>query len=79
MDEDERRAFDRLRDIPDNIPDNMGDCPIDIDNVLDGSTRIDISHAGGEFQQMLEEDVRKEQWCSQPISDSTPCLCRLRC
>jgi hypothetical protein len=57
MNEHERHAFDKLRDIPEDHDDEE----IYIADVLDGSTPLDISHAGGEFVELLEEDLRKEQ------------------
>lgn len=54
MDKEERQAFEDARDIPDSNHNNSNDLLMNIDDILDGSTRMDFSHAGGEFQQILE-------------------------
>lgn len=60
MDEDERAAFDAARDIPENHDDDfVTDDEIDINDVLDGRTQIDLSHAGGEFQDIIDEELQK--------------------
>ena len=34
--------------------------PMDITNVLDGTAQLDVSHAGGEFQQIMEEELHQQ-------------------
>ena len=63
MDVDERAAFEAARDIPedDNHDDGyVTDNEININDVLDGTTRIDLSHAGGEFQDIIDEELHKK-------------------
>ena len=60
MDEFKRRAMESLRDIPEDESELCG-LGSDIGNILDGSVPLDLSHAGGEFNQILEEDLRTEQ------------------
>jgi hypothetical protein len=56
MDEDEHRAFDSMWDLPEDHNDNR----IDVNDVLAGVAPIDISHVGGEFQAILEDDSLTE-------------------
>jgi hypothetical protein len=58
MDEDERATYDAARDIPEDVNDGyVTENEMDINDVLDGKTRMDFSHAGGEFQHILEEEL----------------------
>lgn len=58
MDVDERAAYDAARDIAENEDDGyVTDNEMDINDVLDGTTRMDFSHAGGEFQHIIEEEL----------------------
>jgi hypothetical protein len=61
MDEDERIAYDAARDIPeDNNDGYITENEMNINDVLNGTTRIDFSHAGGEFQHIIEEELQKK-------------------
>ena len=61
MDEDEHAIFDAARDIPDNDDDGyVTENEININDVIDGTTQIDLSHAGGEFQHIIEEEILKK-------------------
>jgi hypothetical protein len=61
MDMDERIALEALRDRPEDMDSDPSDnLWINVDQVVDGSTRLNISHAGGEFREMLEEVIQKE-------------------
>ena len=61
MDEDERAAFDAARDIPEDDNDGyITENEMNIEDVLDGTTPIDLSHAGGEFQHIIEEELDKK-------------------
>lgn len=63
MDNKERQAFEDARDIPDSTYDNDNDLLMNnIDDILDGSARLDVSHAGGEFQQILEEGLPEHRY-----------------
>ena len=59
MSEEERRAFEGLRDLLE--PQDHDDQFIDIDDVIDGNAAFNISHAGGEFQEILEDFQSQEQ------------------
>ena len=64
MDEDSRREYDALCHVPlENDSVNMNNMdwedleqmdPFDISAMLDGEIPIDLSHAGGEFYEMVE-------------------------
>jgi hypothetical protein len=65
MDDADRRVLEALKDIPedDGDPkyedvDNLGTTH-NIDHFLDGSETVPISHTGGEFQQVLDEELSK--------------------
>jgi hypothetical protein len=60
MSEEEHRAFERLRDLPES-QDHDDNQFIDIDDVIDGNAAFDISHAGGEFHEILEDCLSQEQ------------------
>jgi hypothetical protein len=62
MNNEERQAFEKARDIPDSICDNDYDQLMTIDDVLDGSMPMGLSHAGGEFQQILEEGLTQHRY-----------------
>jgi hypothetical protein len=48
MNEDERASYNAAWDIPEDENDGyVTDNEIDINNILDGTTRLDFSHAGG--------------------------------
>jgi hypothetical protein len=59
MNEEERQAFEIARDIPDYGTDNS--LLMNIDDVLDGSMHMNLSHAGGEFQHILEEGLTEHR------------------
>ena len=60
MSEDQRAIYDAARDIPENEDDGyVTDHEMDINDVLDGRTRLDFSHAGGEFQHIMEEKLHR--------------------
>jgi hypothetical protein len=62
MSEEDRIAYDAARDIPENQDDGyVTDCePMDINDVLDGTAQLDVSHAGGEFRQIMEEELHQQ-------------------
>jgi hypothetical protein len=61
MDEDERTNYDATWDIPEDENDGyVTENKIDINDVLDGVTRLDFSHAGREFQHIMEEELHKQ-------------------
>lgn len=61
MDPEHRDSFDRLQDLAANDDFDAGHMPdvVSMDGVLNGSERINISHAGGEFG-TLEEDIEED-------------------
>ncbi|KAJ7460537.1 hypothetical protein FB451DRAFT_1405106 [Mycena latifolia] len=65
MDAEHREGFDRLQTLAANHNFRAGDVPeapniVSMADVLDGSTRIEISHASGEFAS-LEQDVEEDE------------------
>ena len=62
MDEFKCRAIEALQDIPEDDSE-LYVLSSDISNILEGSIPLDLSHAGGEFNQLLEEDLCSEQLC----------------
>lgn len=59
MTEGDHLAYDAARDMPE---DNgyVTKEPMDINNVLDGTAGLDFSHAGGEFQHIMEEELNQQ-------------------
>lgn len=57
--EERQRLLSQIQDIPEsnNAQDQDNDTWIDIDSVIDGQTPINLSHAGGEFRELLEEEL----------------------
>jgi hypothetical protein len=55
MNEEEHLAYDAACDIPDDGYVDEGG-PMDINDVLDGTMTLNLSHAGGEFQNIIEEE-----------------------
>ena len=62
MDEFKCCAIEALQDIPEDDSELYG-LSSDIGNILEGPIPLDLSHAGGEFNQLLEEDLHSEQLC----------------
>lgn len=68
MEADHREAFNHLQDLAEDDDFDAGHIPdapntVSMDGVLDGSERIQLSHAGGEFgslEQDIEEDTDDE-------------------
>ena len=60
MNDEERIAYDAARDIPEGDGYVTDDEPMNINDVLDGTTQLNASHAGGEFQQIMEEELRQQ-------------------
>ncbi|RDB21532.1 hypothetical protein Hypma_011938 [Hypsizygus marmoreus] len=54
--EEDRQILNAIRDMPEYSALDAGD--ICVDDILDGTVPIELSHAGGEFQQLLEDDLR---------------------
>ena len=82
MDNDERQVFESARDIPDDIHDNDSSLLMNIDDILDGSVTMGFSHAGREFQQILEDDLQTEhryELCLHIILLATNKLFRQTC
>ncbi|KAF8224371.1 hypothetical protein L208DRAFT_1311939 [Tricholoma matsutake] len=59
MDEVQCCAIKAHHDIPEGS--DQGDDGLGINNILDGSTPLSLSHAGGEFNQILEEDLHTKK------------------
>lgn len=62
MSEEDHIAYDAAWDIPEDDSDGyVTDCgPMDINDVFDGTAQLNVSHAGGEFQQIMEEELRQQ-------------------
>ena len=61
IDEDEHAIFNAARDIPNNDNDGyVTENEININDVINGTTQIDLSHAGGQFQHIIEEEILKK-------------------
>jgi hypothetical protein len=60
MNEEERIAYDAAWDLPQDNGYITDDEPMNINHVLDGTIQLDVSYAGGEFQQIMEEELRKQ-------------------
>jgi hypothetical protein len=59
MTEGDRLAYDAARDVPEDDG-YVTEEPMDINDVLDGTAGLDFSHAGGEFQHIMEEELRQQ-------------------
>ncbi|KAG6847569.1 hypothetical protein H0H93_007343 [Arthromyces matolae] len=58
LEDKEREVINAIRDMPDYEDlNNDDDDFVDPGRILDGAVAIDISHAGGEFQQLMEQDL----------------------
>ena len=60
MNEEERMAYDASWDIPKDDDHDWyftEDKPMNIIDVLDGTAELNLSHAGGEFQHIVEEEL----------------------
>ena len=70
MPEEQLETFRSLRDFsssksPSTAPESrddeeMGSSSVHVHEVLDGSTRLEMSHAGGEFLAALQEGIEEE-------------------
>jgi hypothetical protein len=59
MNEEERMAYNAAQDIPDDGYINENE-PMNINDVLDGTAELNLSHAGGEFQLIVEEELYQQ-------------------
>ncbi|KAF8162026.1 hypothetical protein K438DRAFT_1985345, partial [Mycena galopus ATCC 62051] len=64
MEAEDQEGLDRLQSLADNEDFHAGDLPLQVnmvnmEDVLDGSERIELSHGGGEFS-TLEEDLEAD-------------------
>lgn len=64
MSEENLETFQALREIPEDRgeydSDDDNGTYVNIHDVLDGSSRIEISHAGGEFISTLQEGIEED-------------------
>jgi hypothetical protein len=61
MNDEQRASYDAVRDIPEDDDGYVTDHePMDINDVLDGTAQLDLSHAGGEFQHIMEEELHQQ-------------------
>jgi hypothetical protein len=63
MSEDDLAAYNKERDIPEKEVDGYvtEDDPMDINTIFDGYTDLNVSHAGGEFQDIMEVELRLQK------------------
>jgi hypothetical protein len=63
MNEEERMAYDAARDIPEDEDDGYvtEDEPMNIMDILDGTAELNLSHAGGEFQHIVEDELYQQR------------------
>jgi hypothetical protein len=59
MNDEERAIYDAARDIPEDGSVDEQE-PMDINDVLDGAAQLDFSHAGSEFQHIMEEELHQK-------------------
>ena len=61
MDEEERQAYDQLSELPgpqeDDGWEDIKDVAMDIDQILDGTNPVELSHEGGEFYELDRKSV----------------------
>jgi hypothetical protein len=57
-------AYNAVREIPEDGDDSYvtDDDAMNINDVLDGTVEVDLSHAGGKFQQLMEDALHQESW-----------------
>jgi hypothetical protein len=60
MNEEERMAYDAARDVPEDDGYVTEGEAMDINDVLDGTAELNVSHTGGEFQHILEEELHQQ-------------------
>lgn len=64
LDEQDRLTLNSIRDMSEyqdyGQNDNNTTAFLTLDNVLDGTARMDLSHAGSELQDLLEENLSKK-------------------
>ena len=60
MNEEERMAYDAAWDVPEDDGYVTEDKPMNINDVIDGTAELNLSHAGGEFQYIVEEELYQE-------------------
>lgn len=70
MDAEDREGLERLQTLAADDDFHAGDIPpvpemVNMQDILQGSERIELSHAGGEFS--LEQDIEDEEaWVDEP-------------
>ena len=52
--------YDAARDVPEGDGYVTEDEPMNINDVLDGTAELNLSHAGGEFQHIVEEELYQQ-------------------
>ena len=60
LNDEDRAAYNAAQDVPED--DDFVTEPelMDINDVLDGTAELNFSHAGGEFQDIMEEELRQK-------------------
>ena len=63
MTKEDLAAYNIAHDIPEDDDGYVTDSELmDINNVLDGNVLLDLSHTGGEFQQIMEKELHHQTW-----------------
>lgn len=70
MDDEQRASYKAAWDIPDNDDGYVTEHePMDINDVLDGTARLNFSHAGDEFQHVMEEELHQQtRYAHSPVT-----------
>ena len=70
MDDEQCASYKAVWDIPNNDNGYVTEHePMDINDILDGTAQLDFSHAGGEFQHIMEEELhQKTQYAYSSIT-----------
>jgi hypothetical protein len=84
LSKEKRKIFDKIRDIPEDVMDQSenDEEPLNYSDVLDGTVPLDISHGGGELddlQSELKETLGKKKRSVKPFPYRTHCLSDILC
>ncbi|KAG6887585.1 hypothetical protein C0992_011686 [Termitomyces sp. T32_za158] len=76
-DAERQHVLNEIRDIPDSCHDhdNNGDW-VDANAVINGRAEINLSHAGGEFQELLEEELQPQKKQRENHAHQDAIVCR---
>ena len=61
MNDEQHASYDAACDIPEDDDGYITDHKLmDINDILNGTALLDLSHAGGEFQHIMEEELHQQ-------------------